>query len=88
MAKSKGDEKNTEKGGATALIEVPICGEDDIVGPVIIHVDARLSVGHRVTLARIRTELARRHATLKDGRHVETVADVVRWMLEQVEAAA
>jgi len=28
------------------------------------------------------------HAALKDGRHVESVPDVVRWLLDQVEDAA
>lgn len=79
--------KTKEMQASGVLIEVPISRPDDIDGPVLMHLDCRLKPDQRLALARIRTALVRRHATLADGRHVESLADAVRWMIDQVRAA-
>jgi hypothetical protein len=37
--------------------------------------------------ARVRDALRNRHEQLRGGRHVESIADTVRWMLERVDDA-
>lgn len=71
--------------GKTALIEVPVA--DELREPLIFRLDmGKLSERHRATLNRMWSALRESHATLSDGRHVEGVPDVVRWLLDQVEA--
>lgn len=48
------------------------------------HVEARLGRRHAVALKRLRRGLERDAATLEDGRHVRSNADVVRWLLDQL----
>lgn len=51
------------------------------------HVDARFTTG-QATAARLLLEcLKDKHVCLAGGRHVETTADTVRWLLEQVASA-
>jgi len=52
------------------------------------HVDARLDPDQRVALRRLYNALWQQHAHLASGRHVESAADAVRWLLEAVVEAA
>lgn len=73
--------------GAAALIEVPVA--EEVREPLIFRLDmGKLSERHRMTLNKVWSALREKHAELKDGRHVESVSDVVRWLLDQVEDAA
>lgn len=68
------------------LIKVPVAGE---ARDPLFRLDmGKLSERHRNTLNRIWQALRNRHAVLNDGRHVESVPDAVRWMLDQVENGA
>lgn len=80
MAKTKSDEKK----GAAALIEVPVA--DGVHEPLMFQLNmGKLAERHRLMLNRVWYALRQNHATLKDGSHVDSVQDVVRWMLDQVE---
>lgn len=51
-----------------------------------VHVDGHLKGAHGATMIRLRAELNRRGARLRDGRFVQTTPDALKWLLEQVEA--
>lgn len=79
--------KSDERKGAAALIEVPVA--EEVREPILFRLDmGKLSERHRATLNRVWSALREKHAVLKDGRHVESVPDAVRWLLDQVEDAA
>lgn len=87
-----GEEMAPEDGIAivTAVIEVPVTVERPEHGECIRRVDLTLrSDGDSLyVLASMRKALNAQHARLKDGHHVESNADVVRWLLEQVKMRA
>ena len=72
-------------------IRVPLCDAAEIVRGVR-HLDlslisaADLEIG--IVLARIRTALQSSHTQLRGGRHVETNADAMRYLLESIHAAS
>lgn len=76
--------KSEGKKGNAAIIEVPIA--EEMHEPIMFQLNlGKLAERHRKSLNRIWWALKESHATLQDGRHVDSVQDVVRWLLEQVE---
>jgi len=67
----------------TVPIKIPM-GELDGSAYVSNHLDMHLDGAHAQTLRRVFSALNGSHARLKSGRVVQNAADVVRWMLEQV----
>ena len=65
---------------STSVVEVPLRGDFDI-GPS--HADAQLDRRQSTILRRIQAALDHKHARLRNGRHAQTKADVIRWLLEQ-----
>jgi len=51
------------------------------------HLNVQLAQAHGLTLRALRDGLDARGATLTGGRHVQTNADAVKWLLEAVAAA-
>ena len=51
------------------------------------HVEARLTPVQGAALNRLFTALHKQGETLQGGRHVDTRADAMRWLLEQVSEA-
>jgi hypothetical protein len=70
---------------ATAIIEVPLGTVTDSEY-LSNHVESRLKDREKLIFRRIFRGLQERGATTNDGRPVKRAGDVVRWMLDQVEA--
>jgi len=51
------------------------------------HLQARLTIQQGRTLKRLYLALHEGHATLTDGRHVDSHADAFRWLLEAIDGA-
>ena len=48
------------------------------------HVDLRLTRPHALATRLLRDALRAQHAEMDNGRHVETTADTIRWLLDQL----
>lgn len=72
----------TEATIPTVLIEAPFIEQG---GYVAEHVELRLYPQQKRVLGGILRGLKEQHALLKNGRHVESLAHAILWMLEQVE---
>lgn len=66
-------------------IEIPLA--KSAMGYASKHVEVRFDQDQRDTLRRIHDALIERNAKLRSGRRVNSNADVVRWMVDQVAAA-
>jgi hypothetical protein len=74
-----------------ATIEIPIVARTrEVRVPVKLEVrlssPADLELGR--VMGRVREALRDSHTQLRGGRHVETYADTLRWMLERIRASA
>jgi polysaccharide deacetylase 2 family uncharacterized protein YibQ len=69
----------------TAIIEVPLGTVTDSEY-LSNHVESRLKDKEKLIFRRIFRGLQERGATTNDGRPVKRAGDVVRWMLDQIEA--
>ena len=75
-------------GKAIAIVEVPL---GDPLGPSDsrhARVDVHLRGAHGATLCRLRSRLNAEDVRLRDGRHVHTTIDAVKWLLEQIDENA
>lgn len=70
-----------------ATITVPLA--DDLPPSVSrrVHVNGHLRGPHGAIMIRLRTALNRSHARLRDGRHVHSTPDALKWLLENIETA-
>lgn len=76
---------------AEVTLIVPLSAEADLSFPprkIEVSLRSPRDAASACTAGRIRNGLRDRHAQLGCGRHVETLADTVRWLLERVHAAA
>ncbi len=65
------------------ILEIPVCDAPPHVHhPQNVHV--RFRGVERKALADLTTALQRSHATLEDGKHVDTSHEAVRWLMQQI----
>lgn len=75
---------------AVLAVDVPIADASTVDGKhKTRHVDISLSASEAATLARVRNALNEADARLssREGKHVHSSADAVRWLLERVRDA-
>ncbi len=76
---------------AEVTLTVPLSAEGNLAPPprkIEVSLRSPHDAASACTAGRIRDGLRDRHAQLGCGRHVETLADSIRWLLERVHAAA
>lgn len=70
-------------------LTIPLTDESPASPPRKIEVSLRgpRDTGSAYAVARLRDGLRTHHVQLGCGRHVETISDTIRWLLEQVHQA-
>lgn len=69
---------------AFVTVELPVAGGES----TILHIDARLTTPtQQRAMSSLATALKATHAQTANGDHVDTAAQAIRWLLEQVAAA-
>ena len=81
--KRRGEMSEVSGPGMTAEITVPL-GDLEAGQYNPRHLDLRLTVQQAASLRRVYVGLNDGHAQLADGRHIDSAADAVRWLLERV----